>query len=127
MTTPIFLALHFVMLSGKPVKKEVTGLAEGAKPLWIYVSLHITPADVEAFFAASLISQEHSLAKEPGFLTMEFSQSVDDPTEWRFVEMLSDDDAVVQHKNTEHYFTWKAAVADFMATPRTGAKHWLLQ
>ena len=58
---------------------------------------------------------------------MEMSQQVDDKSKFVLIETLTGDDAVNVHKTQKAYLEWKPIVAPWMAIPRVGVKHWLVQ
>ena len=42
-------------------------------------------------------------------------------------EAYESEEAAKAHKNTDHYFKWRDAVADFMAEPRLGVKYNIIE
>ena len=80
-------------------------------------NVHVKDDSIEAFKAASLANVAGSLA-EPGITRFELLQQVDDPTRFIIYEEYADQADTQAHKETEHYLTWRATVADMMATPR---------
>ena len=51
------------------------------------------------------------------------NSSADDPTRFVLVEAYRTAEAPAAHKATAHYATWRDAVADLMAEPRTSVKY----
>lgn len=80
-------------------------------------NVHVKDDSIEAFKAASLANAAGSL-QEPGITRFELLQRVDDPTRFILYEEYVDQDGTQAHKETEHYQTWRATVADMMASPR---------
>jgi quinol monooxygenase YgiN len=60
--------------------------------------------------------------KEAGIARFDVIQHTDDPTRFVLVEVYRTPDAPAAHKETRHYQTWRDAVAEMMATPRTSQK-----
>lgn len=85
--------------------------------LAVHVFVHVTEDGVDEFRAASVENARHSV-QEPGIARFDVLQQADDPTRFVLVEVYRDQAATVAHKQTEHYATWRDAVADLMAEPR---------
>ena len=60
--------------------------------------------------------------QEQGARRFDVLQGVDDPTRFFLYEVYRDAEAFSAHQQTEHYLTWRQAVADLMAQPRQGVK-----
>ncbi|MFT3971302.1 MAG: antibiotic biosynthesis monooxygenase [Micropruina sp.] len=80
-------------------------------------NVHVKDDSIEAFKAASLANAAGSL-QEPGITRFELLQQVDDPTRFIIYEEYVNQADTQAHKETEHYATWRATVADMMASPR---------
>lgn len=89
--------------------------------LIVHVSIHVNPAMVDAFIAATLENVRQS-ALEPGIARFDFIQQQDDPARFQLLEVYRSADAPARHKETSHYQQWRDAVADMMAEPRTSVK-----
>ncbi len=85
-------------------------------------NLHVTENDLDAFKEACLANARAS-REEPGVISFDLAQMNDDPTRFVLVEVYRDEAAADEHKTTEHYLTWRDAVADFMASPRVTHKY----
>lgn len=90
--------------------------------LIVHVHVHAKPDLVEDFLAATLVNARASLG-EPGVLRFDVIQDQSDPAHVVLVEVYRDDDAATAHKRTDHYATWRDAVADMMAEPRTPVRY----
>ncbi|MCX6030674.1 MAG: putative quinol monooxygenase [Chloroflexi bacterium] len=90
--------------------------------LIVHVHVHVKPESVEAFRQATLANASNSV-QEPGIARFDVVQQTDDPTRFVLVEAYRSVEATVQHKETTHYKTWRDAVADMMAEPRTSVKY----
>ena len=89
--------------------------------LLVHVHVHVKPACVEAFRAASLANAQASV-EEPGIARFDVCQQNDDPTRFVLVEVYRTPEAPAAHKETAHYAAWRDAVAEMMAEPRTSVK-----
>ncbi|HLO61173.1 MAG TPA: antibiotic biosynthesis monooxygenase [Bacteroidales bacterium] len=76
----------------------------------------------DAFIDATVKNQAETL-KEPGNLRFDFLQDSDDPLKFVLYEVFADEQAILDHKATTHYMTWRDIVADWMQQPRKGVKH----
>jgi (4S)-4-hydroxy-5-phosphonooxypentane-2,3-dione isomerase len=89
--------------------------------LIVHVDVHVVPDQVEAFLDATRANHAASLT-EPGVLRFDVVQDLADPAHVVLVEVYRDDAAAAAHKETAHYATWRDAVADQMAQPRSSVK-----
>ena len=89
----------------------------------VHVQVHVKPdaGALEAFRAATVANARAS-RREPGVARFDAMQDRDDPTRWVLVEAYRSAEAVAAHKETAHYLTWRDAVADLMAEPRSARK-----
>ena len=90
--------------------------------LVVHVHVHVKPEYVEPFKKATIVNARESI-KEPGIARFDFAQQQDDPTRFVLVEAYRTAEAPVAHKETQHYQTWRDAVAPMMAAPRTSVKY----
>ena len=90
--------------------------------LVVHVHVRVKPECVEAFRQASLENARRSV-QEPGIARFDVVQQADDPTRFVLVEAYRTAEAPAAHKATAHYATWRDAVADLMAEPRTSVKY----
>jgi quinol monooxygenase YgiN len=86
------------------------------------VTVFVKPEFVEQFIEASLANARNT-RKEPGNVRFDVLRAEEDPSRFLFYEAYRTKDDFVKHQQTPHYFTWKAAVTDWMAQPRVGVKH----
>lgn len=89
--------------------------------LIVHVHVHVKPAWIEAFQAATLENARQSV-REPGIARFDVVQQTDDHTRFVLVEVYRTPDAPAAHKETKHYQVWRDAVAPMMAEPRTSVK-----
>ena len=90
--------------------------------LIVLVHVRVVPECVEAFRAASIANAVASRG-EPGIARFDVLQQADDPTRFILNEVYRTPEAAVAHKETQHYKTWRDAVAPMMAEPRAGVKY----
>jgi len=88
----------------------------------VHVHARVKPESIEAFRAASIENSRASL-REPGVARFDVVQSTEDPTRFVLVEAYRTPDAPAAHKATAHYASWRDAVADLMAEPRTAGRY----
>lgn len=88
----------------------------------VHVHVHVKPESVDAFHQASLENAKNSV-QERGIARFDVLQQQDDPTRFVLVEVYRDTAAAAAHKETAHYATWRDAVADMMAEPRSSVKY----
>lgn len=88
----------------------------------VCVTVHVTEGHEQDFIHAVELNHRGSV-QEPGCLRFDVLRHVDEPGRFFLYEVYTDVDAFRAHQQTEHYLTWKAAVADWMARPREGVKH----
>lgn len=90
--------------------------------LIVHVDVHVVPDAVPTFLAATKANATASLG-EPGVLRFDVVQDLADPAHVVLVEVYRDEAAAGAHKETAHYATWRDAVADLMAVPRSSVKY----
>jgi len=89
--------------------------------LVVHVQVHVKPECVDAFKQATMANATASV-KEPGIARFDVMQQQDDPTRFVLVEAYRTLEAPAAHKETDHYLTWRDAVAPLMAEPRSSVK-----
>jgi autoinducer 2-degrading protein len=89
------------------------------------VHVYVKPEFIQAFVEATLENHEGSI-QEPGNLRFDVIQDAQDQSKFILYEAYADDEAVADHKETDHYKKWKEAVAPWMSRPREGVKYKLL-
>jgi (4S)-4-hydroxy-5-phosphonooxypentane-2,3-dione isomerase len=89
--------------------------------LVVHVHVRVRPDLVEEFVAATLANAGASLT-EPGVLRFDVIQDQADPAHVVLVEVYRDEDAAAAHKETGHYATWRDAVTEMMAEPRSSTR-----
>lgn len=88
----------------------------------VHVLVHVKPECVEGFRHATLANANASV-KEPGIVRFDVIHQADDPTRFVLIEVYRTAEDPAHHKGTAHYATWRDAVADMMAEPRTSVKY----
>ena len=87
-----------------------------------HVHVHVKPEFVEPFRQATLDNARLSL-QEPGIARFDVIQQLDHPNRFVLVEVYRTPEDPGKHKETAHYQTWRDAVADMMAEPRSSVKY----
>jgi autoinducer 2-degrading protein len=87
----------------------------------VVVNVHVKSEHVAAFVAAT---RENHLGTrgEPGNVRFDVLRRSDDPNRFVFYEAYRDEAGFFAHQQSAHYLTWKGAVADMMAEPRSPQK-----
>lgn len=83
------------------------------------VHVHLVPGQEEAFLQFTLENQANSRL-EPGCIRFDVLQDPQHSNRFILFEVFESSDAAKAHKETNHYLTWREAVADLMAEPRRG-------
>jgi autoinducer 2-degrading protein len=94
----------------------------GCEMLIVHVHVHVKPELVDAFREATIENARHSV-REPGVARFDVLQQQDDPTRFVLVEVYRTPEDPARHKETTHYQTWRDAVAEMMAEPRSSVKY----
>ena len=83
--------------------------------------VHVTVKSerIEDFIEATKANHRASV-QEPGNRRFDVLQSADDACRFVLYEAYASPEDAAAHKKTNHYQTWREAVADMMAKPRTG-------
>jgi autoinducer 2-degrading protein len=89
------------------------------------VYVQVKPEFIEAFIEATRENHESSV-KERGNLRFDILQDAADPEKFILYEAYENEQAVLAHKQTQHYLKWRDTVTEWMAKPRAGVKHSLL-
>jgi (4S)-4-hydroxy-5-phosphonooxypentane-2,3-dione isomerase len=87
----------------------------------IHVHVRVKPEFVDAFHIATLANATSSV-REPGVARFDVMQDAEDRTRFVLTEIYRSEEAVLAHRDTAHYKTWRDTVADWMAEPRTRRK-----
>jgi autoinducer 2-degrading protein len=90
-----------------------------------FVHVWIKPEKTEEFIEACKKNHQDSL-KEPGNLRFDILQDASDPSKFTLYEAYESEEASAAHKTTAHYLKWRDTVADWMAKPREGVKHFVV-
>ena len=91
----------------------------------VCVHVGVKPEHRQSFIEASLENARNTV-QEPGNLRFDVLQCEDNAGRFLLYEAYGTKDDFAAHQKTEHYARWKQAVADWMAQPRQGVKHYSL-
>jgi len=88
----------------------------------VHVHVHVKPDSIEPFREATLANARNSVL-EPGIARFDVLQQQEDPTRFLLVEVYRTPEDPAKHKETDHYLSWRDAVADLIAEPRSSVKY----
>lgn len=86
------------------------------------VMVQVKPEFIESFIFECTKNHKNSI-NEPGNKRFDILQSKEDPTKFLLYEAYESLEHVAVHKQTEHYESWKNAVAPWMAEQRKGIQY----
>jgi quinol monooxygenase YgiN len=89
--------------------------------LVVHVHVKVKPGCEQAFRNAS-VANAHESVRDPGIARFDVLKQQDDPSRFLLVEVYRSPEAPAAHKETAHYKSWRDAVADMMAEPRTSVR-----
>lgn len=90
--------------------------------LVVHVDIAVVADRVSEFLAATQANASAS-RREAGVVRFDVLADRNDPAHVVLVEVYRDADAAAAHKATAHYATWRDAVAEMMARPRTSVTY----
>ena len=88
----------------------------------VHVHVRVNPDAIEQFQRATVENATESI-REPGIARFDVLQDSADPSRFLLIEVYRYAEAPAEHKATRHYQTWRDAVTDMMAEPRTSVKY----
>lgn len=91
----------------------------------VCVTVMVKPGHEEEFIRATEANHRGTRG-EPGNARFDVLRCEDDKTRFFLYEVYWSKEAFGEHQKAEHYLTWRQTVADWMAQPRQGVKHWSL-
>jgi quinol monooxygenase YgiN len=86
------------------------------------VNIHVKEDCIEDF-KLSIMENARESRKEPGNLRFDVIQQTDDPTRFLLIEIYTDNQGPILHKQTKHYIHWKEIAETMMAEPRVGTRY----
>jgi autoinducer 2-degrading protein len=90
--------------------------------LIVHVDVAVLPGAVTDFLTATEANAAASRL-EPGVVRFDVLADREDAAHIVLVEIYRDEQAAADHKRTEHYATWREAVAPMMARPRGSVRY----
>jgi autoinducer 2-degrading protein len=81
------------------------------------IDVHVNEQSIEDFKRSTVQNREGSI-QEKGVLRFDILQSDPDPQHFILYEVYRDEQATLDHKETEHYQRWREAVEPMMAQRR---------
>ena len=86
------------------------------------VHVKVKPEYIQDFIKATQLNHQHSI-QEPENRRFDFLQDPEDESQFILYEAYQTEAGAKAHKQTPHYLTWRATVADWMAEPRQGVPY----
>lgn len=90
------------------------------------INIWVKPDCIEKFINATVDNHKNSV-KESGNLRFDILQDASEPEKFTLYEGYLSEEAVLSHKETEHYAKWNKTVKDYMAKPRERIKHFVIE
>jgi autoinducer 2-degrading protein len=81
------------------------------------IDVHVNKQSIEEFKRITVQNRRGSIQEE-GVLRFDVLQSDSDPQHFILVEAYRDEQATLDHKETEHYQSWREAAEPMMARKR---------
>ena len=91
----------------------------------VCVTVFVKPEKIKDFKEATL-KNAWNTCKEPGNVRFDVLQAENDLSQFFLYEAYKSPEVFQSHQKTEHYLKWKETIADWMAQPRQGVKHYSL-
>ena len=86
------------------------------------VHVRVKPDHINDFINATRINHEASI-QEMGNRRFDILQSTEEPTRFVLYEAYASSEDAAAHKQTQHYFSWRETVSQWMAEPRQGIQY----
>jgi autoinducer 2-degrading protein len=81
------------------------------------IDVYVREESIEQFKSISVQNRQGSI-REPGVLRFDVLQSESDPDHFVLYEVYRNEQATLDHKETDHYRTWREAAEPMMARKR---------
>ncbi len=91
----------------------------------VCVTVWVKPEYVDQFIEATKDNHLNT-RQEPGNVRFDVLQAEDEPTRFFLYEVYRTKEDFARHQQTPHYLKWRETVADWMAQPRQGVRHYSL-
>ena len=91
----------------------------------VCVTVFVKP-DAEQSFVDATLDNARETRQEPGNVRFDVLRSEANPSQFFLYEVYKNADSFRSHQRTEHYLKWRETVADWMAQPRQGVRHFSL-
>lgn len=88
----------------------------------VCVTVVVKP-DREKDFIQATLENARKTRQEAGNIRFDVLQSETDPLQFFLYEVYRSPEEFKSHQETEHYLHWRETVADWMARPRQGVRH----
>jgi len=122
-STVLLIAASFCYLSLAPIV-NFASVVQVQKPRVAYIALvdvNVKKGQEDDFLEASMQNARASKGED---LNQRFDilQARDDPSRFALVEIYRNANGPADHKETQHYLTWRETVAEMMETPRSASQ-----
>lgn len=87
-----------------------------------HVNIHVKQDCIDDFIKVTRDNHAASIC-EDGNRRFDVLQNAEDPARFVLYEWFSSHETANAHKQTEHYLTWREAVAHMMVEPRKGVRY----
>lgn len=91
----------------------------------VSVTVFVKPGFADQFIAA-VLDNARNTRKEPGNVRFDVLRAEEDPNRFLLYEVYRQKEDFAKHQQTAHYARFRDAVAEWMAQPRQGVKHFPL-
>ena len=91
----------------------------------VCVTVFVKPEKIRNFKEA-IFENARNTRNEPDNIRFDVLRAENNPSQFFLYEAYKSPDGFKNHQKTEHYLKWKEKVADWMAQPRQGVKHYSL-
>ena len=86
------------------------------------VHVKVKPEYIKDFIEATKLNHQNSI-QELENMRFDILQDPEDETKFILYEAYQTEEEAKNHKQTQHYLTWRETVADWMAQPRQGVPY----
>jgi autoinducer 2-degrading protein len=91
----------------------------------VSVIVFVKPGFADPFIVA-VLDNARNTRKEPGNVRFDVLRAEEDPNRFLLYEVYKQKEDFAKHQQTAHYARFRDAVAEWMAQPRQGVKHFPL-
>ena len=97
--------------------------ASGVRVMYVACVTVVVEPDRQEEFIKATIENAGKTRLEPNNIRFDVLRSEANPNQFFLYEAYKNPDGFKSHQQTEHYLKWRETVADWMAEPRKGVRH----